>query len=133
MKKRFLFGVYLSLFVAVCTIGFCGCNSGNNGENDSENTNEIELTLDNYKYYLTITSYLKDSGSYGGGTYRYASYDVYISGAINGIYQGCVLYFKNEKKLTLDAGGNAQTERSVVNGEDSFTVEKVEGKIILYN
>lgn len=97
MKKRFLFGVYLSLFVAFYTIGFCGCNSGNNGEDNSENTNEIELTLDNYKYYLTITSYLKDSGSYGGGTYRYASYDVYISGAINGIYQGCVLYFKNEK------------------------------------
>ena len=110
----------------------CNNNTTNNNLNNKTNNKEIALTLENYSYYLTITSQLTKNGIFAGGSYRYANYNVYISGAISGIYNNCSLTLKSGKIIKLNASGSAQTTKSIVNGEDNFIVESVEGTIILY-
>lgn len=123
MKKSF---IIVFLFCLLCC---CSCNKKNNQKEDQ--TIEIPLTLENYEYYLTITSIYNNTVTAQQGNYRCSTYDVFIDGAVDGLYVDCVLYLENGKNIKLNAAGYAQTAKSISNGEDSFKVVKVEGKIII--
>ncbi len=125
MKKNILSIILCFMFI-LSAVGLVSCSDG---KSEDDNYKFIELTLDNYEYYLTISSQLVNSVNISGGRIRLYYYTVYISGAINGIYEDCVLYLKNGSEIKLNASGNANTSRTINNGEDSFNVVKVEGKI----
>ena len=128
MKKRIFTGLIVCFIAILSIFGFTACD-----KNSTEKTeNSIELTMENYSYLLSITTQLTDSGSIAGGSYRYASYEVYINGAVSGLYVNCALTLESGKKILLNASGFAQTTKSVVNGKDSFKIVEVEGKIFLY-
>ena len=131
MKKRNFLCLTIFFLVILFSLGLSACDKNNIKENAyEENVNSIELTLENYSYFLTITTQRKDSGSIAGGSYRYANYDVYINGAVNGIYVNCSLTLESGRKIMLNASGFAQTTKSIVNGKDSFKIVEVEGTII---
>ncbi len=132
MKKTYKF--FSLIFITISIFCFSACNntSSKSTNNNTNNLTEIALTLDNYSYYLTITSQRTGGGSAAGGTLHYSSYDVYINGAISGIYNNCSLTLKSGKVIKLNASGSAQTTKNIVNGEDNFIVVSVEGTIILY-
>lgn len=129
--KKILTRLLASILILVC-FSLVACNNENS---DNTENSFIELTIDNYNYYLTISEVLTGSGNVAGGSYRYASYQATISGAINGIYDGCIIYYKlgqdgNQQKVTLNAAGFAQFNYSVVNGAN-IIYTKVEGRIYL--
>ena len=67
------------------------------------------------------------------GGLRASFYDVYISGAIPGLYKNCVLTLESEMIIKLDAAGCAQTSKTIINDKDDFVVVSVEGIITPYN
>jgi hypothetical protein len=130
MKKNLARFLACILFLVCFSLVAC-----DNENRDSAENSYIELTVDNYDYYLSISKVLTDSGSYAGGSFRYASYQATISGAINGIYDGCIVYYKlgqdgDLQTVTLNAAGFAQFNYTVVNGEN-IIYTKAEGKIYL--
>lgn len=112
---------------------FTGCQYGE-GNNDANEEQKIELTLNNFEQYLSIDKTVTDSGSLAGGSYRYVSYKVTIYGAIDGLYQDCVLYYKigngEEREIKLNVAGYATFNYRKVNGND-LTYTKAGGTILL--
>ncbi len=134
MKKIFKFNVMTLLFILsfISIFTFIGCSSD---EEEVEDT-FIELTLSNYEYYLSLDSELLDYGSVAGGSYRYSSYKMTVYGAVNGIYEDCVIYYKfgenstTEHSQKLNISGYATFNYSVVNGKN-LIICRVEGKIYI--
>ncbi|MBO4623810.1 MAG: hypothetical protein J5691_08055 [Bacilli bacterium] len=134
MKKVSYNFVFLLCMIG-CLFG-CSTLSINNNVNNSqvddiEESKDIVLTLDNYEYYLTIRTQFRSSEVRGG--WRASFYDVYISGAIFGLYKDCVLTLENGTIIKLDAAGCAQTTKTIINDKDDFVVVDVEGIITPYN
>lgn len=118
-----ILSVVLSLFC------FVGCNFG------QEDETEISLTTDNYKYYLNLDSVCTGSGSAAGGSFRWSSHKLTITGAIDGLYVDCVLYYKTtdegkEQPIELNASGFATLNYSVSNSL-KFIIVRAEGSIYI--
>lgn len=138
MKKKFSKFIGITSLLAVMFILSCfslvACNNENTDNSEMEDS-FIELTIDNYDYYLSISKVLTHSGSYLGGSLHIASYQATVTGAISGIYDGCIIYYKlgqdgSEQTVTLNAAGFAQFTYSVVNGENIIYTNVV-GRIYL--
>jgi hypothetical protein len=111
---RKIFGLFL-----VCTLIFglplfltaCGSNSGGNNNNSSgDNSNEnggntVDLTLDNYEYYLVCSIVATSTGSYVLPTV----YSLNVSAGISiAIYDNVVITYKYN-----DAPGAGGAEHTV--------------------
>ena len=128
-SKKIIVCLLLVMFIMLNIVLLSGCENANNEQIED---NYIELTMDNYEYYLTFTRVNTGSGNIASGTYRYATYDLTISGAIYGIYVDCVIFYNNNKSsIKLNAAGNAQTSYSIVNGSSSFVISNVSGRIYI--
>ncbi len=121
--KRLLRNISCMLILA--TIFFCACGNQDKDDesNDSGNDEYIELTLENYDYWLSIDATLTDSGSAAQGSYRWATYSATINGAVSGIFEDCEIWYSFEGSDTihtvkLNASGFAKFSYSVVNGKD---------------
>ncbi len=117
MKKTLAF-IMLTLSLALC-----GCNGNKNAVDTSDSNQRIQLNVENYNYYLSIQKTLMESGAVMGGTYRYSVYSVTVNGAVNGIYENCILTYKYRDSdelhdIRLNAAGFATFKYSVVNGNE---------------
>ena len=65
MKKLYKFLSFIIISILLCSL--TACNIDNSSSNIDDAPYEIELTLDNYNYYLTITTQLTGSGRAAGG------------------------------------------------------------------
>lgn len=132
MKK--IISVLLTFFLSL--ICFSACSIENDNDNDNDDThNIVTLTTDNYNYYLNLDPISTGSGSALGGSLRWTSYKMTITGAVNALYVDCVLYYKTqeeqqEKSINLNASGFATFTYTLTLG-DSFNVVRVEGEIHL--
>ena len=114
------------MLFSVC---FVGCNFS------QEESTEISLTTDNYTYYLNLDNVCTDSGSAAGGTFHWSSHKLTITGAIDGLYVDCVLYYKTtdegtEKEIKLNASGFA-TLNYILSNSLKFTIVRAEGSIYI--
>ena len=128
--KKLVIGILSVILSLFC---FIGCNFA------QEETTEISLTTDNYTYYLNLDKVCTGSGSAAGGSFRWASYKLTITGAIDGIYEDCVLYYKTtdegkEQPIELNASGFATLNYSVpfsAYNSLKFMIVRAEGSILL--
>ena len=119
--------IFMLLLVG-CWDGFiCDCNKS---ESDAQT---IDLTIDNFEYYLSISKVLTDSVSAAG--MRFSSYTVTVLGAISGLYQDCSIYYKigdgEEREIKLNAQGFAEFSYSVGTNTGNFEYTRVKGKIVI--
>ena len=134
-KIRYIGLLLLVAVLATFTFFFAGCGDGLicncNSSNSASQT--INLTMDNYEYYLSISKVLTDSVSAAG--MRFSSYTVTVLGAISGLYQDCSIYYKigdgEEREIKLNAQGFAEFSYSVGTNTGSFEYTRVKGKIVV--
>lgn len=141
MRKRIAVLFILITVIGLIPFSLTGCwgfdfgGSNTDGGNNTGNSKSIDLTLSNYEYYLSIDEELTSSGSALQGSFRYASYKVTVTGAVNGLYQGCSLYYKvgdtAEKEVKLNASGYATFNYSWSTNSGNFSFTRATGKIIL--
>ncbi len=140
-KKRLAWLLLAALTVLLMAFGFTGCNlgGGETPEGDDE-PQSIELTIDNYEYYLSIDTVCTSSNVYGGGYFHISSYKVTIMGAISGIYENCSLFYQQngeeiEHEVKLNAAGYATFSYSITSGlgddRGSISYVRVQGKILV--
>ena len=114
------------LLLVVCLGLFAGC-----GGSDGDET--VDLTTENYTYYLSLDTVLLESGTAGG--MRYWSKKLTVYGAVSGQYVDCVLYYKigdsEEKSIKLNASGYGTLRYSESSNNGSFSITRVSGKIIV--
>ena len=121
--RRFGMYVLCAFVVAACLVLAAGCSftAGTNQtemkEDAANNTNEIKLTISNYDYYLTINDTVTSRRTYAQGTVDISWHEVVIYGAVSGLYQDCVLYYKvgedgKEQEVKLNAAGYASFKYS---------------------
>lgn len=128
----------LLLLMNSCSRNPSGAVDGQEDTDEKESEtieNSIELTMENFEYYLSIDEVVISSGSAAGGTIRYATYKVTVSGAINGLFQGCSLYYRigdgNECEVKLNAAGFATFNYVASNQTGQFAFTRATGKIII--
>ncbi len=117
--KRILAAILIFVLLLLCA-----CGETNEEVEPQEKDEYIELTMENYEYYLTIQS-VKTVEKFIAGELRHY-YDVTIYGAVDGVYKDCVIVF-NGRILNLNAAGFA--EFSYVNTKPKFT--SVSGRIYI--
>ena len=124
--------VFMLLFGSVA-VSCLKVSETENSETENSNWNVIDLTIDNYDYYLSIDMTTTSSGTVAGGTIHYYSQQVTINGAVYGLYQDCSLFYKvgdkEEKQVKLNAAGFAKFNYTSANGKYLHFV-RAEGKII---
>lgn len=132
MKNKIKLSVLFVLIVAICSFSFivAGCN---NKEIEEDSTTYIELSMDNYSYYLSIDTL--HTGSTHTAVIRADSYKVTVSGAVNGLYKDCSLFYQigsgQEREVKLNAAGFATFNYSVSTNSGSFKYVRVKGQIII--
>ena len=138
--RRFGMYVLCAFVVATCLVLAAGCSfaAGTNQtemkEDAANNTNEIKLTISNYDYYLTINDTVTSRRTYAQGTVEISSHEVVIYGAVSGLYQDCVLYYKvgedgKEQEVKLNAAGYASFEYSS-SGKHRLVFVRATGTIV---
>lgn len=131
MKR--LLKIVVCLIACIICFGLTGCfgTSNNNGSGQSSVENDyIELTIDNYDYYLTIDDSVVSN--FTAASTRFYCHRVTIYGALSGIYSDCVLHYKyngNEMEVKLNVAGYATFDYTVSSGRLVYT--RVSGKIYL--
>ncbi len=98
--KRILAAILIFVLLLLCA-----CGETNEDVESQEKDEYIELTMENYEYYLTIQEVLTDKTFLAGSTHYY--YTATIYGAVNGLYKDCVIVF-NGRILNLNAAGFAE-------------------------
>ncbi len=140
-KKRLAWLLLSALTVFLMVFWFTGCDLGE-GETPEGNDEprSIELTMDNYDYYLSIDTVCTSSTVLGGGRMQIWSYKVTIMGAISGIYENCSLFYRQngeeiEHEVKLNAAGYATFSYSITSGMAHDTgllsYVRVQGKILI--
>ena len=124
--KKILASLLAVMFILSC-FSLVACNNENTDNSEIEDS-FIELTIDNYNYYLSISKVLTES------RFSFNIYQVTITGAISGIYYGCIIYYKegengSEQKVNLNAAGFAQFGYLDRDGDIIYT--NVVGRIYL--
>lgn len=141
-KKRLAWLLLASLTVLLLmAFGFTGCDLGGDktagGDNEPQS---IELTMDNYDYYLSIDTVCTSSNVFGGGYFHISSYKVTITGAISGIYENCSLFYQQngeeiEHEVKLNAAGYATFSYSITSGlgddRGSLSYVRAQGEILI--
>lgn len=127
--KRKAYTFFLLLFTLFC---FVGCFDTE--QEGTEDENIVFLTLENYTYYLTIDRSVQGSGSYAGGNFTYVNMAVTISGAVDGEYRNCKLYYRfgegEQREICLNAAGYARFSYTVTNSTGAFAFVGAEGSIV---
>ena len=100
----------LLFMIAVCSL--YGCDISKDANSSTAEPNYIELNIDNYDYLLTIDKVTTNSGK--GAGVSWSRQQVTIYGALNGIYEDCVLTYR------LGDSGTAQTVRLNISGYATF-------------
>ncbi len=114
----------LTIIMAFLCMIFCACSPNKDSTDSSIDVPDyIELTIENYEYYLSIQKVKTDSGSFMGGSRRWVSYAATINGTVYGLYENCILSYKyNDSEqiydIKLNASGFATFEYTVVNGNN---------------
>ena len=126
MKK--VVALVFIMVLSFCCLGGCG--------RIPKKSSIITLSMDNYEYYLTIDSDCISSSSIvaAGKTWYFSTYKVTISGALEGLYVDCSLYYRTSEsgqiqKLKLNAVGFGTLTYERTNGVEKFIVARVEGEI----
>ncbi len=124
----------LALILSALSLTCCACNAPSS-TNTSEEESYVELTLENYDYYLSILETLTESGVLMGGSLRYAVYQVTINGAVDGLYENCTLTYKYKNSnethdVSLNAAGFANFKYTVSNG-NTISFVAATGKIYM--
>ena len=131
------FGLFLLVTVMITTsFLFVGCWDELFGDNNSTDDTEIvELTMDNFQYYLSISS-VTTSTTWVGTMGNAYVIRVTISGAVQGLYKDCSIFYKigkdgAEQEVKLNAAGFAQFSYGVSDWGGSFQYPRVTGQIII--
>ena len=137
-KKRLAWLLLSALTVFLMVFWFTGCDLGE-GETPEGNDEprSIELTMDNYDYYLSIDTVHTGSTVLGSGSIY--SYKVTITGAISGIYENCSLFYQQngeeiEHEIKLNAAGFATFSYNITSGfhgKGNISYVRVQGKILI--
>lgn len=140
-KKRFAWLSLAALTVFLMAFGFTGCDlGGDKTAGGDDEPQSIELTMDNYDYYLSIDTVCTSSDVFGGGHFHISSYKVTITGTISGIYENCSLFYQQdggeiEHEVKLNAAGYATFSYSITSGfaenSGSISYVRVQGKILI--
>ena len=121
-KKRLAQMLLAALTALLLAFGLTGCDlGGNKTVGGDDEPQSIELTMDNYDYYLSIDTVLTSSTVLGGGQFHISSYKVTITGAISGIYKNCSLFYQqdggeSEYEVKLNAAGYATFSYNITSG-----------------
>ena len=114
------------LLLVVCLGLFTGCGGNDGGET-------VDLTAENYTYYLSLDTVTLESATAGGQ--RFWSKKLTVYGAVSGQYVDCVLYYKigdgEEKSFKLNASGYGTLRYSESSNGGKFSITRASGKIIL--
>ena len=135
MQKKFTVLIAVCLFL-ICGCFLVGCNNDQKDNNQKDKDEYVELTDQNYTYYLSIDNVCTNYATAANGSFRIWSYEYTTSGAVNGLYVDCIIYYQlgdgEEKELPLNAAGYAKLKYQIsTNSPGPFKVTKVEGKIYL--
>lgn len=140
-KKRLAWLLLAALTVLLMAFGFMGCDlGGDKTAGGDDEPQSIELTMDNYDYYLSIDTVCTSSTVLGGGRMHILLYKVTITGAISGIYENCSLFYQQngeeiEHEVKLNAAGYATFGYTVTLGlaydKGDISYVRVQGKILI--
>ncbi len=129
----------LTIIIAFLCIMFCACSPNKDRADSSNDTPDyIELTIENYAYYLSIQKVkvrTYTNHSVGGST-TYVFYDVTVNGAIDGLYENCVLTYKDKQSeqtrdVPLNAAGFATFTCSITTLDDNISYVAASGRIYI--
>ncbi|MCM1534122.1 MAG: hypothetical protein NC099_05670 [Corallococcus sp.] len=132
-KRRY---VYLLIFVTMIIflfLTFAGCWD-DFGSNPNNKDQIIELTMDNYEYYLSIDKVLNNHGNAANGSIHYWNYNCTIYGAVSGLYKDCSITYmlgETEHEVKLNAAGFASFSYTESTKRGAFKFTNVKGVILL--
>ena len=131
------FGLFLLVSVMIATsFLFAGCWDELFGDgNSTDDTEIIELTMDNFEYYLSI-SHVTTSSMWVGTMGHAYEISATISGTVQGLYKDCSIFYKigkdgAEHEVKLNAAGFAEFSYGTSDWGGGFQYTRVTGQIIL--
>lgn len=127
--KKFLAILALSLVCVISAIGFVGCGDTNTS---SMKKHEIELTLDNYLFYLDVnTSIYNGSSPYVfNGCLTYAFYDTVC---VSFEYVKSYSYGEpTTQTYVLQLNANGHGSAPVKDGNTTVNLVDISGKVIFW-